>query len=57
MAKSSKGSGGKERVTPPKSPLLSREGKRLPHHDPAAGRILSEERVAVRQGVRRPKKP
>ena len=57
MGRSSKGSGGKERVTPPKSPLLSREGKRLPHHDPAAGRILSEERVAVRQGVRRPKKP
>jgi len=56
MPKSSKGSGDKERVTPPKAPLVSREAKKLPRHDPAAGRILSEEGVAVRQGVRKPKK-
>jgi hypothetical protein len=53
MAKSK---GGKERITPPKQVLLSREGKRLPKGDPAAGRILAEERQAVRQGVRRPKR-
>jgi hypothetical protein len=53
MAKSK---GGKERITPPKQGLLSREGKRLPKGDPAAGRILTEERQAVRQGVRRPKR-
>jgi hypothetical protein len=57
MAKKSSKGGGKERVTPPKPPLLSREGKRLPKHDPAAGRILAEEGVAVKQGVRKPKKP
>jgi hypothetical protein len=56
MAKSSKGGAGKERVTPPKPPLLSREAKRLPKHDPAAGRILAEERVAIRQKIRSPKK-
>jgi hypothetical protein len=56
MAKSSgSGRGGKERVTPPKSKLLSREAKKLQRGDPAAGRILAEESVAARQGVRRPK--
>ena len=55
MAKSSKG-GGKEKITPPKPPLLSREARKLPKHDPAAGRILAEERVAVRQKIRPPKK-
>jgi hypothetical protein len=54
MAKS-KG-GGKERITPPKPALNTREAKRLPKGDPAAGRILAEERQAVRQGVRRPKR-
>jgi hypothetical protein len=56
MAKSSK-SGGKETITPPKTSLLSKEAKKLRKGDPAAGRILSEERVAVKQGVRKPRKP
>lgn len=56
MAKPKGGGGGKERITPPKAPLVSREASKLPKHDPAAGRILSEERQAVRQGVRRPKR-
>jgi hypothetical protein len=51
-----KSGGGKERITPPKKPLLTREAKRLPTGDPAAGRIMAEERQAVRQGVRKPKK-
>jgi len=54
MAKSTKG--GKERITPPKSKLLSRESNLLRKGDPAAGRILAEERQAVRQGLRRPKR-
>jgi len=60
MAKPSKGksgSGGKERVTPPKAKLLSREAKKLPKGDPAAGRILAEKSIAVRQHVSKPKKP
>lgn len=57
MAKSTKSSGGgKERIAPPKAGLLSREAKLLRKGDPAAGRILAEERQAVRQGVRRPKR-
>jgi hypothetical protein len=49
--------GGKERITPPKSKLLTREsGKLRKGGDPAAGRILAEESVAVRQGVRSKKK-
>jgi hypothetical protein len=48
--------GDKERVTPPKPPLLSREAKKLPKRDPGAGRILAEERVAIEQGLRKPKK-
>ena len=55
MAKSS-GKGGRERVTPPKPKLLSREATQLRKGDPAAGRILAEESVAVRQGVRKSKK-
>ena len=56
MAKSTKSGGGKERLAPPKAGLLSREAKLLQKGDPAAGRILAEERQAVRQGVRRPKR-
>jgi hypothetical protein len=56
MAKRSKG-GGKESITPPKPALLSKEAKQLRKGDPAAGRILSEEGVAVKQGVRKPRKP
>jgi hypothetical protein len=53
MAKSTgEGGGRKERVTPPKKKLLSREAKKLRRGDPAAGRILAEESVAVRQRVR-----
>jgi hypothetical protein len=56
MAKSSgKGGGRKERITPPKTRLLSREGAKLRQGDPAAARILAEESVAVRQGVRKNK--
>jgi hypothetical protein len=51
-----KGKDGKEKITPPKPPLVSREAKRLPKRDPAAGRILAEEGVAVRQKIRSPKK-
>lgn len=39
---SSKGGGRKERVTPPKTKLLSREGSKLRRGDPAAARILAE---------------
>jgi hypothetical protein len=57
MAKSSgKGGGRKERVTPPKTKLLSREGAKLRQGDPAAARILAEEAVAVRQGLRKGKR-
>jgi hypothetical protein len=45
----------KERITPPKTKLLSREAKKLRPGDPAAARILAEESVAVRQGVRKSK--
>jgi hypothetical protein len=56
MAKSTSKSGGrKERITPPKTKLLSREAKKLRQGDPAAARILAEELVAVRQGVRKSK--
>jgi hypothetical protein len=56
MAKStSKGGGRKERITPPKTKLLSREAKKLRQGDPAAARILAEESVAVRQGDRKSK--
>jgi hypothetical protein len=55
MAKKTR-DGDKERVTPPKPPLLSREAKQLPKRDPGAGRILAEERVAIRQGIRKSKK-
>jgi hypothetical protein len=56
VAKSSSKSGGrKERITPPKTRLLSREGAKLRRGDPAAARILAEESVAVRQGVRKSK--
>ena len=42
MAKSaSKGGGRKERITPPKMKLLSREGAKLRQGDPAAARILA----------------
>ena len=51
----SKGGGRKERITPPKPKLLSREAKKLRGGDPAAARILAEESVAVRQGVRKSK--
>lgn len=51
----SKGGGRKERVTPPKPKLLSREAKKLRQGDPAAARILAEESIAVRQSVRRGK--
>ncbi len=51
----SKGAGRKERITPPKPKLLSREAKKLRQGDPAAARILAEESVAVRQGVRKGK--
>jgi len=44
--------GGKERITPPKAKLLTREGRKLRKGDPAAARILAEESVAVRQKVR-----
>ena len=53
MAKERTGGGRKERITPPKTKLLSREGPKLRRGDPAAGRILAEESVAVRQGVRK----
>jgi hypothetical protein len=44
LAKSSSKSGGrKERITPPKTRLLSREGAKLRQGDPAAARILAEE--------------
>ena len=57
MAKpSSKRVGRKERITPPKTKLLSREAKKLRQGDPAAGRILAEESVAVRQRVRKGKR-
>jgi hypothetical protein len=46
----------KERVVPPKAALLSREAKKLRQGDPAAGRILAEESVAVRQRVGKQKK-
>jgi hypothetical protein len=49
----SNGAGRKERITPPKPRLLSREAKKLRGGDPAAARILAEESVAVRQGVRK----
>jgi hypothetical protein len=56
MAKSSSRSGRrKERITPPKPRLLSREGAKLRRGDPAAARILAEESVAVYQGVRKGK--
>ena len=56
MAKSSGKAGGrKERITPPKKKLLAREGLKLRQGDPAAARILAEESVAVRQGVRKGK--
>jgi hypothetical protein len=51
----SKGAGRKERITPPKTKLLSREAKKLRGGDPAAARILAAESVAVRQGVRKGK--
>ncbi len=51
----SKSSGRKERMAPPKPKLLSREVTKLRDGDPAAARILAEESVAVRQGVRRSK--
>jgi hypothetical protein len=54
-ASTKKGAGRKERNTPPKTKLLSREAKKLRQGDPAAARILAEESVAVRQGVRRSK--
>jgi len=52
---SKRGGSRKERITPPKSKLLSREGAKLRQGDPAAGRILAEESAAVRQGVRKSK--
>jgi hypothetical protein len=56
MAKSSSKSGWRrERITPPKTKLLSREGTMPRQGDPAAARILAEESVAVRQGVRKGK--
>jgi hypothetical protein len=56
MARTSTGNaGGKEKVTPPRARLLSREGAKLRKGDSAAGRILAEESVAVRQGVRKGK--
>jgi hypothetical protein len=54
-ASTKKGAGRKERITPPKTKLLSREANKLRQGDPAAARILAEESVAVRQGVRRSK--
>jgi hypothetical protein len=47
---------GKEVITPPKAALLTREAKKLRQGDPAAARILAEESVAVREGVRKSKK-
>jgi hypothetical protein len=52
---STRKTGGKEKVTPPKAKLLTRESARLRNGDPAAGRILAEESVAVRQRVRKSK--
>lgn len=46
----------KERITPPKTKLLSRESAKLREGDPAAGRILAEASVAARQKVQRRKK-
>ena len=54
-ASTKKGAGRKERSTPPKTKLLSREAKKLRQGDPAAARILAEESVAICQGVRRSK--
>lgn len=55
MVKKRKGS--KEKITPPRSKLLTEESKKLRAGDPGAGRILSEEAQAVRQRVRKAKKP
>ena len=52
LKSTSKSGGRKERVTPPKPKLLSREAKKLRKGDPAAARILAVESVAARQGVR-----
>jgi len=46
----------KERITPPKPKLLSRDSAKLRQGDPAAGRILSEASVAARQKVNRAKR-
>lgn len=55
MAKSAGKGGSKERITPPKDKLVSKEATKLRGGDPAAGRILSEKSVAKRQGVRKSK--
>jgi hypothetical protein len=55
--KSSKGKSGKESIAPPKAPLLTEEAKKLPTGDHAAGRVLAEEAIAVKQGVKPKKKP
>jgi hypothetical protein len=56
MASTTKRGKSKEEVTPPKRKLLSREAGKLRKGDPAAGRILAEESVAVRQGIRTSRK-
>jgi hypothetical protein len=53
----SKTSGKKETITPPKTKMLTKASKRLKAGDPEAGRIMSEEAIAVKQGVRKPRKP
>jgi hypothetical protein len=47
---------GKETITPPKTKLVSTEAKKLRSGDRAAGRIMAEESVAVREGVRKSSK-
>jgi hypothetical protein len=47
---------GKETISPPKKRMLSDQSAALRKGSSAAGRILSEEAQAVKQGVRKPGK-
>jgi hypothetical protein len=53
MATKKGGSGGKESVTPPSNRATSDGSKKLRQGSSAGGRVMADESVAKKQGVRR----
>jgi hypothetical protein len=45
----------KEKIKPPTKPELTDAGKQTKKKHPSGGRVLAEESVAIKEGIKKPK--